>query len=130
MSKQLTFDDFIKKVDRADKNLLKTLRKKLTIIGLKAERGAKRRATRYPKVRTGRLRSSIAFLVDAKGGNPRVLLRAGGATKGAPVLYAKYVEFGTKYMEPRLFMGRAIRSAQKGMRRELKSLLKIALQAE
>lgn len=130
MSKQLTFDDFIKKVDRADKNLLKTLRKKLTIIGLKAERGAKRRATRYPRVRTGRLRSSIAFLVDAKNGNPRVLLRAGGATKGAPVLYAKYVEFGTKYMEPRLFMGRAIRSAQKGMRRELKGLLKIALQAE
>ena len=130
MSKQLTFDDFIARVNKADKNLLKTLRKKLTIIGLTAERKAKLRATNFPKVRTGRLRSSIAFLVDAKDGNPRVLLRAGGSTKGAPVLYAKYVEFGTKYMQPRLFMGRAIRSTLKGMKGELKDLLSIALRAE
>ena len=130
MSKQLTFDDFIKKVDRADKRLLKTLRKKLTILGLKAERIAKLNATSFPRVRTGRLRSSIAFLVDAKDGNPRVLLRAGGSTKGAPVLYARYVEFGTKYMKPRLFMGRAVGLTLKGVDKDLKNLLSIALQAE
>lgn len=130
MAKQLTFDDFIKKVDRADKRLLKELRKKLIVLGLKAERIAKLNATSFPRVRTGRLRSSIASIVDAKGGNPRVLLRAGGATKGAPVLYAKYVEFGTRYMRPRLFMGRAVGLALKGAEKDLKNLLSIALQAE
>ena len=130
MSKQLSFDDFVSRINKADKILLKTLRQKLMIIGLKAERQAKINATKFPRVRTGRLRSSIAYLVDSKGGNMRVLLRAGGDTRGAPVLYAKYVEFGTKFMRPRLFMGRAIRTAQKGMRKELKGLLKVALQAE
>lgn len=129
MPKQLTFDGFINRVDKADRRLLEELRKKLTVVALRAERGAKRRATFYPKVRTGRLRSSITGLVDAKDGNPRALLRAGGNSGGAPVLYAKYVEFGTRKMAPRLFMGRAVRSVQKRLDRDLKNLLVLALQA-
>ena len=129
MSKQLSFDDLIKRVDKADKQLLDTLREKLTIIALKAERGAKRRATKYPRVITGRLRSSITAITDSKDGNPRAILRAGGSSGGNPVTYARYVEFGTKHIAPRLFMGKAVRSAQKGMRRELKNLLVLALQA-
>ena len=130
MAKQLTFDDLINRLNKADRKLLDTLQQKLMIIALKAERGAKRRATFYPKVRTGRLRSSITAITDAKDGNPRAVLRAGGNSGGVPVLYAKYVEFGTRKMAPRLFMGRAIRSAQKGVRRELKNLLVLALQAQ
>jgi HK97 gp10 family phage protein len=130
MAKQLTFDDFLNRLNKADKKLLDTLRQKLMVIALKAERGAKRRATFFPRVRTGRLRSSITAITDSKDGNPRALLRAGGNSGGEPVLYAKYVEFGTRYMEPRLFMGRAIRSAQKGMKRDLKNLLVLALQVE
>lgn len=129
MAKQLTFDDLISRLNKADRRLLDELRKKLTIVALKAERGAKRRATFFPKVRTGRLRSSITAITDSKDGNPRALLRAGGNSGGVPVLYARYVEFGTRYMQPRLFMGRAVRSAQKGMRRDLKNLLVLALQA-
>ena len=129
MSSQLTFGDFINKINKADENLLKTLRQKLLAIALKAERIAKRNATTYPRVRTGRLRSSITAIVDAKDGNPRALLRAGGNSGGEPVIYARYVEFGTRYMAPRLFMGKAVGLAQKGTKKELRNLLKLALQA-
>ena len=130
MAGQLTFDDFIKRIDKADNRLLKTLRKKLTIIALKSEREAKKNATDYPKVRTGRLRSSITGIVDAKDGNPRAVLRAGGNSGGVPVLYARYVEFGTRKMAPRLFMKRGIEAALKGADKELRNLLSFALQAQ
>ena len=130
MAKQLTFDDFIDRINKSDKRLLKTLRQKLMVLGLKAERQAKLNATDFPKVQSGRLRSSIAFLVDAKDGNPAMFLRAGGDTRGAPVLYARYVEFGTRYMQPRLFMGRAVQSTLKSMKGDLKRLLSVALRAE
>lgn len=130
MAKQLTFDDFISRIDRADNRLLKTLRKKLTIISLKSEREAKKNATDYPKVRTGRLRSSITGIVDAKDGNPRAVLRAGGNSGGVPVLYAKYVEFGTRKMAPRLFMKRGIETALKDADKELRNLLSLSLQVQ
>ena len=130
MAKQLTFDDFISRIDKADNRLLKTLRKKLTIIALKSEREAKKNATDYPKVRTGRLRSSITGIVDAKDGNPRAVLRAGGNSGGTPVLYAKYVEFGTRKMAPRLFMKRGIEAALKDADKELRDLLSLSLQAQ
>ena len=130
MAKQLTFDDFISRIDRADNRLLKTLRKKLTIIALKSEREAKKNATDYPRVRTGRLRSSITGIVDAKDGNPRAVLRAGGNSGGTPVLYAKYVEFGTRKMAPRLFMKRGIEAALKDADKELRDLLSLSLQAQ
>ena len=76
------------------------------------------------------VRSSITAITDAKDGNPRAVLRAGGNSGGVPVTYARYVEFGTRKMAPRLFMGKAVRSAQKGVRRELKNLLVLALQAQ
>tara|TARA_R100001015_G_C4631586_1_gene194207 strand:- start:1324 stop:1716 length:393 start_codon:yes stop_codon:yes gene_type:complete len=130
MAGQLTFDDFIKRIDKADNRLLKTLRKKLTIIALKSEREAKKNATDYPKVRTGRLRSSITGIVDAKDGNPRAVLRAGGNSGGVPVLYAKYVEFGTRKMAPRLFMKRGIETALKDADKELRNLLSLSLQVQ
>ena len=130
MAGQLTFDDFIKRIDKADNRLLKTLRKKLTIIALKSEREAKKNATDYPKVRTGRLHSSITGIVDAKDGNPRAVLRAGGNSGGVPVLYAKYVEFGTRKMAPRLFMKRGIETALKDADKELKNLLSLSLQVQ
>jgi len=113
---------------RADQRIVKTLFTKLQVLSLKAEREAKINATDYPRVRTGRLRSSITGLFDTKNGRPRVLLRAGGNTSGAPVNYANYVEFGTKHMRPRLFMGRALKTiVETGAPKELSNLLKIAL---
>lgn len=128
MSKQLTFEQFEKRVSRADNRMIKNLQKNLQVLSLKAEREAKLNATDYPRVRTGRLRSSITGLVDAKNGSPRVLLRAGGNTSGAPVNYANYVEFGTKHMRPRLFMARAVKKVLKeDTPKELRNLLKISL---
>lgn len=113
---------------KADQRLIKTLFIKLRALSLKGEAEAKRNATDYPRVRTGRLRSSITGLVDTKNARPRLLLVAGGNTKGAPVNYAKFVEFGTKRMRPRLFMGRAMQKIERNeVVKELRNLLNLAL---
>tara|TARA_R100000655_G_scaffold55751_1_gene93842 strand:+ start:1845 stop:2237 length:393 start_codon:yes stop_codon:yes gene_type:complete len=130
MPTQLSFDDFIRKIDKADRRLLKTLRKKLMVIALRSEREAKINATTFPKTRSGRLKSSITAIVDAKDGNPRAVLRAGGNSGGVPVLYAKYVEFGTRKMAPRLFMKRGIEKGLRKADKELQDLLTISLQAQ
>lgn len=131
MGKQLTPEQFANRIKRADRALIKTIYNKMRVLSLEAERYAKLNATDYPRVRTGRLRSSISGLVDAKDGRPRLLLRAGGNTNGAPVNYAQYVEFGTKRMRPRLFMGRAMQKVQQSnVPKELQNLLRLALQED
>ena len=62
---QLSFEDFLKRMKEADNRLLDELERILTISALSMEREAKLNATSYPKVRTGRLRSSITGLIDA-----------------------------------------------------------------
>ena len=115
---------------RADEKFVKLLFQKMRALSLIAEGYAKENATDYPRVRTGRLRSSITGLFDTKGGNPRLLLRAGGGSGGSPVNYAQYVEFGTRYMQPRLFMSRAVdRIQQSGDLEVLQNLLRRALGA-
>ena len=128
MGKQLTFDDFMNRMDKADKKLLKNLRKRLMVIALKSEREAKINATDFPQVRTGRLRSSITAIVDAEGGRMRALLRAGGNSGGDPVNYARYVEFGTRKMSPRLFMGRAVDTVSKNIPKDLREVLSMSLE--
>ena len=128
MGKQLTFDDFMNRMDKADKKLLKNLRKRLMVIALKSEREAKINATDFPQVRTGRLRSSITAIVHAAGGRMRARLRAGGNSGGDPVNYARYVEFGTRKMSPRLFMGRAVDTVSKNIPKDLREVLSMSLE--
>ena len=129
MAKQITFKQFERRLRRADKKLLKTLQIELTKLAFNAERLAKKNATDYPKVRTGRLRASITGFVDAKRGNPRMFLRAGGDTTGSPVNYARYIEFGApnRNIAARLFMGRAIKQALTNAPTELRNVLSITL---
>ena len=127
---QLSFNDFLKRVKEADSKLLKELEQMLVRSALRMERDAKKNATSYPKVQTGRLRSSITGLVDAPLGSPRVVLRAGGSSSGSDVDYAEYVEFGTRYIKPRLFLGRAVRSESERLPDRLSSLLSVALGAD
>jgi len=128
MPKQISLAQFQSRMRKADQRLIKTLFIKLRALSLKGEAEAKRNATDYPRVRTGRLRSSITGLVDTKNARPRLLLVAGGNTKGAPVNYAKFVEFGTKRMRPRLFMGRAMQKIERNeVVKELRNLLNLAL---
>ena len=128
MAKQISLAQFQHRMRRADQRLVKTLFRKLKILSLKAEADGKKNATDFPRVRTGRLRSSITGLIDTKEGRPRMILRAGGNTKGAPVRYAAFVEFGTKRMRPRLFLGRAMQKIERSETpKELRDLLKLAL---
>ena len=80
---QLSFNDFLKRVKKADRKLLEELEQMLIRSALRMERDAKKNATSKPKVQTGRLRSSITGLVDAPLGSPRVVLRAGGSSSGS-----------------------------------------------
>jgi len=129
MAKQITLAQFQSRMRNADRRLIKTLFQRLRVLSLKAEAEAKRNATDYPRVRTGRLRSSITGLVSTKDARPRMILMAGGNTKGAPVNYAKFVEFGTRYIRPRLFMGRAMKKvATNEVRKELRGLLSLAVE--
>jgi hypothetical protein len=127
---QLSFNDFLQRVKKADNVLIKELEKILTTSALRMERDAKINATSYPKVgESGRLRSSITGLVDAPLGSPRVVLRAGGSSSGSDVDYADYIEFGTRYIKPRLFLGRAVRSESERLPDRLSSLLNVSLGA-
>lgn len=129
MAKQITLAQFQTRMRNADRRLIKTLFQRLRVLSLKAEAEAKRNATDYPRVRTGRLRSSITGLVSTKDARPRMILIAGGNTKGAPVNYARYVEFGTRYIKPRLFMGRAMKKvATNEVTKELRNLLSLAVE--
>ncbi|MEM7070306.1 MAG: hypothetical protein AAF403_00925 [Pseudomonadota bacterium] len=130
MSKKISLAEFQHRMRKADQRIVKSLFEKLTILSLKAERQGKLNATDYPRVRTGRLRSSITGLVDTKEGKPRMLLRAGGNSGGAPVRYAHFIEFGAprRNIEPRLFLGRAMQQIQQNdVTKELKDLLSLAL---
>lgn len=124
---QLSFDDFLRRVREADNRLLEELERVLTISALSMEREAKLNATSYPKVRTGRLRSSITGLIDAPMGSPRIILRAGGSSSGRDVNYADYVEFGTRFIKPRLFLGRAVSSERERLSDRLSALLDVSL---
>ena len=127
---QLSFNDFLKRVKKADRKLLEELEQMLIRSALRMERDAKKNATSKPKVQTGRLRSSITGLVDAPLGSPRVVLRAGGSSSGSDVDYAEYVEFGTRYIKPTLFLGRAVRSESERLPDRLSSLLSVSLGAD
>ena len=129
MAKQITLKQFQNRMRKADQRLVKVLFERLKVLSLKAEAEAKRNVTDYPRVRTGRLRSSITGLVSTKDARPRMILMAGGNTKGAPVRYAKFVEFGTRYMQPRLCMGRAMKEvATNDVVKELRNLLSLSVE--
>ena len=131
MPTQITFAEFREQIKKSDKKLLENLNKALMILALKGEAQAKKNATTRPRVRTGRLRSSITGLVDSKNGNPRVVLRAGGNTGGSPVNYARFMEFGAPAigLEPRLFMGRAMQKIEKDdVIKDLQNLLSLSLE--
>jgi len=129
MAQQITLAQFQTRMRNADRRLIGALFQRLKVLSLKAEAEAKRNATDYPRVRTGRLRSSITGLVSTKDARPRMILIAGGNTKGAPVNYARYVEFGTRYIKPRLFMGRAMKKvATNEVTKELRGLLSLAVE--
>ena len=118
----MTYEEFAKVLNQAGPKFEKALKDVSIKSAFRLEADAKLNATTYPKVITGRLRSSIQGRLDQ--GN--ILLQAGGPAKGQTVDYAGYVEFGTSRIAPRLFMGRAVDKEQPRLQKELAKLLKIA----
>ena len=122
---QMTFADLRKRLMKSNRRLLKQLDYQAQKIALLMEREAKINATSYPKVVTGRLRSSIHAKYHRR--NTDIVLRAGGQNGGADGNYASYVEYGTSRRAPRLYMGRAVDKVQGEIPDLLQDLLSIAL---
>ena len=128
---QMTFADLRKRLMKSNRRLLRQLDYQAQKIALLMEREAKINATSYPKVVTGRLRSSIHAKYHRR--NTDIVLRAGGQNGGADVNYAAFVEYGTSgkdgstRMAPRLYMGRAVDKVQGEIPKRLQNLLSIAL---
>jgi hypothetical protein len=128
---QQSFDQFLKTQQKASRRLITELNRILSTSALRMERDAKINATSFPRVQTGRLRSSIHGLIDAPQGSSRVILRAGGQSGGSDVDYAKYQEFGTRFIQPpRLFLGRAVLRERERLPNRLKDLLGVTLEVE
>ena len=75
----------------------------------------------------GRLRQSIAGRYAVIDGKPTAILQAGGQFKGEELEYARFIEFGTRFIKPRLFLARSVEKQQEEIKPKLQDLLRIAL---
>ena len=120
-----------KKFDRELKGgadrLLKQLVKRLKIAALQMEGRSKQNVYSMFNNRTGRLRQSIAGRFAIVDGKPTAVLQAGGQFGGAELDYAGAIEFGTRYIKPRRFLGRSMEAQQKEIQPQLQDLLRAAL---
>ena len=122
MSRQY-FEEFVISFQNLDSTLMKELKRILVKSSLQMERDAKINATTYPRVRTGRLRSSINGFTTMKMGESRVFLMAGGRVGGSEVNYARFVEHGTSRIAPRRYLGRSFDKELKRLPDRLSDLL-------
>ena len=118
---------FDKEMTGSGDRLLNQLVKRLKISALQMEGRSKQNVFSGFNNRTGRLRQSIAGRFVILDGKPTAVLQAGGQFGDAELEYARFIEFGTRYIKPRLFLGRSIRDQQKELEPKLQDLLRIAL---
>lgn len=111
----------------AKTRLINEIEKQLKISALKMEGRSKQVAfSRFRNV-TGRLRQSIAGRYTVVDNTPTAILQAGGQFGGKDLYYARYIEFGTSRIKPRLFLGRSVAEEEDRIKPKLKDLLEIAL---
>tara|TARA_R100000742_G_C4211236_1_gene37562 strand:+ start:103 stop:552 length:450 start_codon:yes stop_codon:yes gene_type:complete len=107
----MTYEQFIKRIKKQGYTLDQAF--KLAISRLKSELISRARMevtqTGWPNLRTGGLFRSIRAEDSIKPGSLQIALSAGSNIK-----YAGYVEFGTMFMQRRLYMNRAVYNWQKG----------------
>lgn len=123
----MDFQDLSPQMRGAKWRLLNQLEKRLKISALEMEARSKQVAFSRFNNRSGRLRQSIAGRFAVVDGKPTAILQAGGQFGGAELKYARYIEFGTRYIKPRLFLGRSIEAQQNEIRPKLNDLLRVAL---
>lgn len=111
----------------AKTRLLNQLEKRLKIAALQMEARSKQITFSRFNNQTGRLRQSIAGRYAIVDGKPTAILQAGGQFGGAELEYARFIEFGTRYIKPRLFLARSVEAQQEELKPKLQDLLKTAL---
>ena len=127
MAQQLTLDDFRRNLERSKSQLLARLEKQLKISALRMEGRSKDRTFSRFNNDTGRLRQSIAGNAGIFNGRPAAFLQAGGQFRGADVNYAKFIEFGTRYIRPRLFLGRSVEAEKDKLIPEIRKVVTAVL---
>ena len=123
----MEFNELSPQMRGAKTRLLKLLEKRLKIAALQMEGRSKQVAFSRFNNQTGRLRQSIAGRFAVVDGKPTAILQAGGQFGGAELEYARFIEFGTRYIQPRRFLGRSIEAQQKEIQPQLQDLLRAAL---
>ena len=127
MAQQLTLDDFRRNLERSKSQLLTRLEKQLKISALRMEGRSKDRTFSRFNNQTGRLRQSIAGNAGFFNGRPAAFLQAGGQFRGADVNYAKFIEFGTRHIRPRLFLGRSVEAEKEKLIPEIRKVVTAVL---
>ena len=123
----MDFNDLSPQMRAAKSRLLKLLEKRLKIAALEMEARSKQVAFSGFNNRTGRLRQSIAGRYMVIDGNPTAVVQTGGQFGGDELNYARFIEFGTRYIKPRRFLGRSMEAQQKKIQPQLQDLLRAAL---
>ena len=125
--RKINSDEFAPELKRGASRLLQELEKRMKISALQMERRSKQVAFSEFNNVTGRLRQSIAGRYAVIYGMPTAILQAGGQFGGSELEYARYIEFGTSHIRPRLFLGRSIEKQREIIEPKLNDLLKVAL---
>lgn len=123
----MEFDQLSPQMKGAKTRLLNQLEKRLKIAALQMEGRSKQITFSRFNNQTGRLRQSIAGRYAVVDGKPTAILQAGGQFGGAELEYARFIEFGTRYIKPRLFLARSVEKQQEEIKPKLQDLLRIAL---
>jgi len=130
----MEFDQLSPQMKGAKTRLLNQLEKRLKTAALQMEGRSKNvqfsqfKNSRLRRGRGGgRLRQSIAGRFVIINGLPSATLQAGGQFRGEELFYAKFIEFGTRFIRPRRFLGRSMEIQQKELKPKLQDLLRIAL---
>ena len=125
--REITPKKFDRELSGGADRLLKQLVKRLKIAALQMEGRSKQNVFSGFNNQTGRLRQSIAGRFVILDGKPTAVLQAGGQFGGSELEYARFIEFGTRYIQPRRFLGRSIEAQQKEIQPQLQDLLRAAL---
>jgi hypothetical protein len=123
----MRIEDLSPQMKGAKTRLLKELEKRLKIAALSAEARSKNVAFSRFNNDSGRLRQSIAGRYATVDGKPTMILSAGGQFGGKELRYARFIEFGTRSIKARLFLGRSLDEERKELKPKLESLLKDSL---
>jgi len=123
----MNVDQLSPQMKGAKTRLLNQLEKRLKIAALEMEGRSKQIAFSNFNNQTGRLRQSIAGRFAVVDGKPTAILQAGGQFGGQELSYARYIEFGTRYIKPRRFLGRSVEKQQEQIKPKLQDLLRTVL---